>query len=136
MTSFFDTLIVENTLGGILITSFFVLLGILIKGHLSNKGTVAVAKINANVSLSDQAFKAISQAMEALRRQNNDLKESIESISREKGELERLVRTLREHMDIITGLILKMLQAETEEESDLAAEEMKVFLKSIDKWSD
>lgn len=117
---FFGSNLGENTLGAILLASFFTMLGIFVKGYLQNHGTISVAKINANVSLGEQALHVMTMAMEALRDENSSLKASLSRVE--------------SHMDQIIDLIILLMKAPNQVEADRVVQRLEQFLKSICRW--
>jgi predicted RNase H-like nuclease (RuvC/YqgF family) len=120
MFDIFNTIVAENTLGGILLAAFFVVLGIILKGAIANNGNVAVARINADVALGNKAIETLTTALEVLRDENQNLKNS--------------VRQLESHMEQIIEYLLMMMKATSQEEADRAVKRLEQFLKSIGRW--
>lgn len=110
----------ENSLGAILLAAFFTLLGIFIRGLLVSHKDISVAKINANVSLGEQAIQVMVAAMEALRDENTNLKNTISQ--------------MESHMDQIIELLIVMVQAKNQSDADKTIRRLEQFLKAIGKW--
>jgi cell division protein FtsB len=112
---------VKGSLIAILLAALFTVLGIWIKGWLSNSGNIAVAKINAHVSLGEQAMQVMTAAMEALKDENHNLKNTISQMN---SQMERIIE-----------YILMMMKAETQSEADDAVRRLEQYLKSIGRWA-
>lgn len=115
-----STTIVENTLGGLLIASFLGIVYIFVKQTVTNYGNIRVAKINSNVSLNEQALQVMTAAIETLKDENQNLKNSLTQ--------------MESHMDQIIDFILQMMKAQNQEEADRVVKRLEQFLKSIGRW--
>ena len=113
-------IVTPNTLVAVLLAALFTTIGVWIKGHLTNQGNVSVARINADVALGTKAIDTLTAALEVLRDENQNLKNS--------------VRQLESHMEQIIEYILAMMKAESQEEADRAVNRLEQFLKSIGRW--
>lgn len=118
--TFFTSNLQENTIGAMLLAAFLTLVAIFVKGYLANHGTISVAKINANVSLGEQALHVMTTAMEALRDENTGLRASITQ--------------MESHMDHIIDLIILLMKAPNQKEADKCVQRLEQYLKSIGKW--
>lgn len=118
--AFLHAVITPNTVLAILLAAVFTTLGIWVRGYLSNQGNETVARINADVALGTKAIDTLTAALEVLRDENQNLKNS--------------VRQLESHMEQIIEYILSMMKAETQEAADLAVNRLEQFLKSIGRW--
>lgn len=112
--------VTPNTVLAILLAAIFTTLGVWIKGYLTNQGNVTVARINADVALGNKAIETLTTALEVLRDENQNLKNS--------------VRQLESHMEQIIEYILAMMKAESQEDADRAVNRLEQFLKSIGRW--
>ena len=110
----------NGTVGSLILAACLVLLGIVVKGMMENKGTKDVAKIQSETTLSAKAMDTMTAAMEFLKEENKTLKTNMAQIE--------------SHMDTLIELILEMLKAENQEEADAACMRLEQFLKSIGRW--
>lgn len=114
------TVVNQNTLGALILAAFFTIVGILMKGILSNQGNIAVAHINSQTTLGAKAMETLTTALEVLQEENKSLKASVK-------QLEGHIETLIEH-------ILILVKAKSQEEVDRAVFQLEQFLKAIGKW--
>lgn len=120
MLDFAALIINENTLGGIILATFFTLVGIILKGILSNHGQISVAKINSETTLGAKAMETLTTALEVLQEENKSLKISM--------------KQLDSHIDTLIDLIIKLVKATSQEEVDLVTGQLEQFLRAIGRW--
>ena len=120
MIELLQTVINENTLGGIILAAFFTLLGVLARGWLSNHGEITVAKINSETTLGTKAIDTLTTALEVLREENKNLKQSVSQ--------------LEDHIERLIDLILVLVKAQSQDEVDNAVGRLEQFLRSIGRW--
>lgn len=120
LTDFFSHVINQNTLGGIILAAFFMVVGILIKGLISNQGNISVAKINSETTLGAKAMETLTTALEVLQEENRSLKSNI--------------KQLEGHIDVLIEYILILVKAESKAEVDKAVLQLEQFLKAIGRW--
>lgn len=110
----------NGTIGSVILAAFFVLLGIVVKGLIDNKGTKDIARINSDTTLSAKAMDTMTAAMEFLKEENKTIKTNMAQVE--------------SHMDTLIEYILEMLKANGPQEADLACQKLEQFLKSIGRW--
>lgn len=120
LSEIFSQIITADTLGGLVLAAFFTVVGIILKGVLTNHGQISVARINSETSLGTKSMEILTTALEVLQEENKSLKSSI-------AQLEGHIDTLIEH-------ILKVLKAKSQEEVDQASLDLEQFLRAIRRW--
>ncbi len=120
MMEFLHTVINQNTVGALVLAGFFTMLGILLRGVLTNNGNIAVAQIESQTTLGAKAMETLTTALEVLQQENKSLKTSM--------------KQLEGHIDKLIELILILVKARSQEEVDGAVTHLEKFLKSIGKW--
>lgn len=110
----------ENTLGGLILAAFFTVVGIILKGLLSNHGQITVARINSDTTLGTKAMETLTMALEVLQEENRSLKANIHQ--------------LESHIDQLIELIIQLVKAKDQEEVDVATARLEQFLKAIGRW--
>ncbi len=120
MTDFLMTVVNQNTLGALILAAFFTMVGIFMKGMLSNQGSIAVAQINSQTTLGAKAMETLTTALEVLQEENKSLKANI--------------KQLEGHMETLIEHILILVKARSQEEVDRAVSQLEQFLKAIGKW--
>ena len=110
----------ENTIGGIVLAAFFTVLGIMLKGILSNHGQITVAKINSDTTLGTKAMETLTTALEVLQEENRSLKANI--------------KQLESHIEILIEHILHLVKADSQQEIEKATQRLEQFLKAIGRW--
>lgn len=114
------TVVTPNTVLALVLAAIFALLGAWVRGYLTNKGNETVARINADVALGSKAIDTLTAALEVLRDENQNLKNSM--------------RQIESHIDQIVEYLLAMMRAESQVEADRAVKRLEQFLKSIGRW--
>ncbi len=120
MMEFLHTVINQNTVGALVLAGFFTMLGILLRGVLTNNGNIAVAQIESQTTLGAKAMETLTTALEVLQQENKSLKTSI--------------KQLEGHIDRLIELILILVKARSQDDVDRAVSHLEQFLKAIGKW--
>src|SRR5688572_28901399 len=120
LAEFLGVVVNQNTIGALVLAGFFTMLGILLRGLLSNKGTIAVAQIESQTTLGAKAMETLTTALEVLQEENKSLKANI--------------KQLESHIDTLIEHILVLVKARSQEEVDRAVSSLEQFLKAIGKW--
>ena len=111
----FNTAVNQNTLGAIILGGFLTMLGILIRGMISNHGTISVAKLNSETTLGTKAIETLTTALEVLQEENRTMKNSMK-------ELEHEIEVLIEH-------ILCLVKAPTDKEMEKCRYKLEQYLR-------
>ena len=116
----FNTAVNQNTLGAIILGGFLTMLGILIRGMISNHGTISVAKLNSETTLGTKAIETLTTALEVLQEENRTMKNSMK-------ELEHEIEVLIEH-------ILCLVKAPTDKEMEKCRYKLEQYLRRQGRW--
>ena len=120
LADIFSFAVNQNTLGGIILAAFFTILGLILKGILTNQGNISVARINSETTLGAKAMETLTTALEVLQEENKSLKANM--------------KQLEGHIDTLIDYVLLLVKAKSQEEVDRAVLRLEQFLKAIGKW--
>lgn len=120
LISFFSAAVNQNTVGAIILAGFFTVLGILIRGMVTNHGTISVAKLNSETTLGTKAIETLTTALEVLQEENRTMKVS--------------VRELEHEIEVLIDHILCLVKAPNDKEMEKCRYKLEQYLRRVGRW--
>lgn len=120
LTNILGMAVNQDTVGGLILVAFVGAIGFIIKGVISNHGTISVAKINSETTLGSKAIETLTTALEVLQEENRSLKQAN--------------RQMEDEIDRLIDHILRVVKATTPEEIKAATDRLEQFIRQIGRW--